>query len=466
MPMRIAMGAAFTVSGERVQFAEGPCPWYPTGVVPRTKILATLGPATGSEEAIRTLVDAGASAFRLNFSHGTREEHAARVAAIRRVAGGRPLAIVQDLAGPKLRLDRPVRGQPGDVVELNLPASVRPGDPVLLADGLMQLEVVSPGRARVVVGGELPAGKGINLPSSRLDDVPALTQKDREDLRLGVELGVDYVALSFVRKAADLSEVKAAGVPVIAKFEKAEAVAHLDEIVEAADAIMVARGDLGVEIPIERVPMVQKTLIAAANLLGRPVITATQMLRSMVDSPLPTRAEATDVANAVLDGTDAVMLSEETAVGAYPAAAVRMMGRIAAEAERVLRPRLDPVPEPIGFADHVSRAACELAEQVGAQAIAVPTRTGTTARLVARHRPRAPVLAFSADEAVRRRLALVWGVTAWARPSLEPVDAVLSELRDAIRATGVVEPGGPVVLIGGWPFGSGSVANFVHVTTL
>jgi pyruvate kinase len=373
---------------------------------------------------------------------------------------------VQDLAGPKLRLDRPVKGQPGDVVELNLPASVRPGDPVLLADGLMQLEVVSPGRARVVVGGELPAGKGINLPSSRLDDIPALTQKDREDLRFGVELGVDYVALSFVRRASDLTEVKAAGVPVIAKFEKAEAVAHSAEIVAAADAIMVARGDLGVEIPIERVPVVQKTLIAAANRIGRPVITATQMLRSMVDSPLPTRAEATDVANAVLDGTDVVMLSEETAIGAYAAAAVAMMVRIAAEAERVLVPRLDPPPASAGLADHVSRAACELAERVGARAIAVPARTGTTARLVARHRPRAPILAFSPDEAVRRLLALVWGVAAYTLPSLERVEAVLPVLRDAILATGVVEPGAPVVLIGGWPFGGGSVANFVHVTTL
>jgi pyruvate kinase len=466
MPMRIAMGAAFTVSDERVQFAGAPCPWYRGAQMPRTKILATLGPATASEAGVRALLDAGASAFRLNFSHGTREEHAALVATIRRVAVGQPVAIVQDLAGPKLRLDRPVRGQPGDVVELNLPASVRPGDPVLLADGLMQLEVVSPGRARVVVGGELPAGKGINLPSSRLDDVPALTPKDREDLRFGVALGVDYVALSFVRRADDLAEVKAAGVPVIAKFEKAEAVAHMDEIVAVADGIMVARGDLGVEIPIERVPVVQKTLIAAANRAGRPVITATQMLRSMVDSPLPTRAEATDVANAVLDGTDAVMLSEETAIGAYPAGAVRMMGRIAAEAEHVLAPRLDPPAESAGLADHVSCAACELAERVAARAIAVPTRTGTTARLVARHRPRAPILAFSADEAVRRRLALVWGVAAWALPSLEPVDAVLSGLRDAIRATGSVEPGAPVVLIGGWPFGGGGVANFVHVTTL
>jgi pyruvate kinase len=318
----------------------------------------------------------------------------------------------------------------------------------------------------VVVGGELPAGKGINLPSSRLDDIPALTAKDREDLRFGVQQRVDYVALSFVRRASDLSEVKAAGVPVIAKFEKAEAVTHTDEIVAAADGIMVARGDLGVEIPIERVPVVQKTLITAANRSGKLVITATQMLRSMVDSPLPTRAEATDVANAVLDGTDVVMLSEETAIGSHSAAAVRMMGRIAAEAERVLGPRLDPPQASAGLADHVSRAACELAERVGARAIVVPTRTGTTARLVARHRPRAPILAFSADEAVRRRLALVWGVAAWALPSLEPVDAVLVALRDAVRATGAVRPGEPIVLIGGWPFGGGSVANFVHVTTL
>src|SRR5437867_1356925 len=304
----------------------------------RTRIVATLGPATHTEAAIHALLDAGADVFRLNFAHGTQAEHGAVIETIRRVAGDRPVAIVQDLAGPKLRLDRPVRGRAGEIVPLTLPASVRPGDPVLLADGLMQLEVVDATRARIVVGGDIPAGKGINLPSSRLD-IPALTDKDRDDLRFGVACGVDFVSLSFVRRAGDLDEVKRSGVPVVAKVETAEAVTHIEEIVAAADAVMVARGDLGVEVPIERVPIVQKKLIALANRAAKPVITATQMLRSMVASPLPTRAEATDVANAVLDGTDAVMLSEETAVGRFPVEAVAVMQRILVEAERILPSR-------------------------------------------------------------------------------------------------------------------------------
>src|SRR5689334_13555900 len=241
----------------------------------RTRIVATVGPATASDVALAALLDAGVDVFRMNFAHGTQAEHGRVIDAVRRLAAGRPVAIVQDLGGPKLRTERPVRGAPGDVVPLALPSTVRAGDPVLLADGLMQLEVVDPDRARVVVGGDIPAGKGINLPSSRLD-IPALTAKDRDDLRFGVAHGVDFVALSFVRHATDLAEVKAARVPVIAKIEKAEAVEHIDAIVAAADGVMVARGDLGVEIAIERVPIVQKELIALANREAKPVITATQ----------------------------------------------------------------------------------------------------------------------------------------------------------------------------------------------
>jgi pyruvate kinase len=289
----------------------------------RTRIVATLGPATASEDMIRALLDAGVDVFRLNFSHGTQEEHGQRIAAIRRVTGSQPVAIVQDLSGPKLRLDRPVRGQPGDVVPLRLPASVRPGDPVLLADGLMQLEVVDAGHARVVVGGDIPAGKGVNLPSSRLD-VPALTDKDRTDLRFGVARGVDFVALSFVRRAADLDEVRASGLPVIAKFEKAEAVENLEEIVRAADAVMVARGDLGVEIPIERVPVVQKELIAAANREASPSSPRRRCCARWCRACCR-RAPRRPRGECRLDGTDAVMLSEETAIGSYPVEAVRVM---------------------------------------------------------------------------------------------------------------------------------------------
>ena len=280
--------------------------------MPRTRVVATLGPASWSRVA--ELIAAGVNVFRVNFSHGTRAEHARVIEEIRRQAGERPVATLVDLAGPKLRLRHDVRGDAGEIVALELPPTVRAGDPVLLADGVMQLEVVDVTRARVVVGGAVAAGKGLNLPSSRLD-MPALTDKDREDLAFAVAHGVDAVALSFVGRAADLAEARAAGLPVIAKIERAEAVRNMEEILAAADGVMVARGDLGVEIAIERVPVVQKHLVALANAAAKPVITATQMLRSMVESALPTRAEATDVANAVYDGTDAVMLSEETAIG-------------------------------------------------------------------------------------------------------------------------------------------------------
>jgi pyruvate kinase len=429
----------------------------------RTRIVATLGPATASPAGVRALLDAGVDVFRLNFSHGTQAEHGRTIDIIRGLASGRPVAILQDLGGPKLRLDRPVSGKPGDVVELALPATVRPGDPVLLADGIMQLEVVDARHGRVIVGGDIPAGKGINLPSSRLD-IPALTAKDEADLRFGVERGVDYVALSFVRQAADLEPVRAAGVPVVAKIERAEAVEHMGEIVAAADGIMVARGDLGVEVPIERVPVVQKELIALANLAGKPVITATQLLRSMVDSPLPTRAEATDVANAVLDGTDAVMLSEETAIGRYPTEAVRVMERIMVEAERLLVPRRGAPSSAVE--DTIAEAACTTAERIGAAAIVVLTRSGFTARKVALHRPRVPILALAGDETVRRRLALVWGVVPLPAPDLADPETTLATLRATVRRSGLVHPERNVVLTARWPFSQPGMTNFVHVTSV
>jgi len=439
----------------------------------RTRIVVTLGPATSSEAAIGDLLAAGAGVFRLNFAHGSQDEHARTIATIRRVAGGRPAAIIQDLAGPKLRLEAPVRGAPGEVVPIVLPDTVRAGDPVLLADGLMQLEVVDPRHARVIVAGDIPAGKGINLPSSRLD-IPALTDKDRDDLAFGVAHGVDFVALSFVRRASDLDEVKARGVPVIAKIEKAEAVARIEEIVAAADGVMVARGDLGVEIPIERVPVVQKELIGLANRAAKPVITATQMLRSMVASPLPTRAEATDVANAVLDGTDAVMLSEETAIGRYPVEAVRVMHRILVEAERILPARTgEPGPEPAATepaaaepAPMIAHAACAMAARVGARAIVVPTRSGFTARQVARYRPPVAIVALTPDDVVRRRLALVWGVTAVTVSWFPDTDAVLRGFRDPVRSTGLVPDGAAVIVTAAWPFAGPALTNLLHVTTL
>jgi pyruvate kinase len=427
----------------------------------RTRIVATLGPATASSDKIRALIEAGVDVFRLNFSHGTHEGHGQLVKAIRHQAKERPVAILQDLCGPKLRLTKPVRGRPGEVVDLELPATVKAGDPVLLADGAMQLEVVDARKSRVVTGGDIPAGKGINLPSSELE-IPSLTEKDRVDLAFGVEQGVDFVALSFVRRASDLDEVKRSGLPVVAKIEKPEAVRRIEEIVRAADGVMVARGDLGVEIPIERVPVVQKRVISLANREGKPVITATQMLRSMVDSPHPTRAEATDVANAVIDGTDAVMLSEETAAGNYPVESVRTMDRILSEAEPLLLPRREVLsPDP---ADAIAHSAVQLSERVGAAAIVVLTSTGFTTIKIARYRPRIPIITLTNTEAVRRKLSLVWGVTSILAPWFTDAQAVLDRFREPLR--GVVPAGSTVVVTAGWPFGRPGTTNLLHVATV
>jgi pyruvate kinase len=427
----------------------------------RTRIVATLGPATSSSEKIRALIEAGVDVFRLNFSHGSHAMHGELIKGIRHLAGEKPVAILQDLCGPKLRLRHPVKGKAGDVVEIDLPVSVKRGEPVLLADGLMQLEVIDPKKARVVVGGDIPANKGINLPSTDLD-IPSLTDKDRVDLEFGIRSGVDFVALSFVRRASDLDEVKKSGIPVIAKIEKPEAVRRIDEIVRAADGVMVARGDLGVEIPIERVPVVQKRVIGLANREGKVVITATQMLRSMVDNPQPTRAEATDVANAVLDGTDAVMLSEETAAGNHPIEAVRVMDRILSEAEPLLTPRADMLgPE---AADAIAHTACILAERVGARAIIVPTSTGFTARKIACYRPRVPIVVLTNNESVRRRMSLVWGTTALAAPWFNETAPVLERFRDSVA--GFLPRGSTVVMTAGWPFARPGTTNLVHVTTV
>jgi len=427
----------------------------------RTRIVATLGPATNTSDKIRALIEAGVDVFRLNFSHGTHQMHGDLIKGIRNIAEDRPIAILQDLCGPKLRLTRPVKGKPGEIVEVDLPSSVKKGDPVLLADGIMHLEVVDATHSRVIVGGDIPVGKGINLPSSDLD-IPSLTDKDKVDLEFGIRNQVDFVALSFVRRASDLDEVKKSGIPVIAKIEKPEAVRRIEEIVRAADGVMVARGDLGVEIPIELVPVVQKRVIGLANREGKMVITATQMLRSMVDSPMPTRAEATDVANAVLDGTDAVMLSEETAAGNYPIESVKVMHRILNEIEPLLTPRSDLLSP--DAADAIAQTACILSERVGARAIVVPTGTGFTARKIASYRPRIPILVLTNSEVVRRRLSLVWGVTALAAPWFNENASVLERFRESVR--GILPSGSTVVVTAGWPFARPGTTNLVHVTTV
>ncbi|MDR7386923.1 MAG: pyruvate kinase, partial [Armatimonadota bacterium] len=371
----------------------------------RTKIVATIGPATGEPDRLRALVEAGVDVMRFNFSHGTREEHRRWIQLVRRFSAelGRPVAILQDLQGPKIRVGelrdhRPVVLEEGSEVVIGahteggtaqrlsvtypeLVREVRAGDRILLADGELELAVTSVGpqevRARVVRGGLLEEHKGINLPGVTLR-APALTDKDVEDLRFGLEAGVDFVALSFVRRAEDVVQARelmerlGRTVPLVAKLEKAEAVDHLEEIMQASDGVMVARGDLGVELAPERVPTLQKHIIRRANELGIPVITATQMLESMVDHPRPTRAEASDVANAILDGTDAVMLSAETAAGRYPLEAVRMMDRIAVEVEAA-SPQLYQAPRQhdrrLGIAEAVAAAACRLSHDLRAKAI-------------------------------------------------------------------------------------------------
>jgi pyruvate kinase len=456
----------------------------------RTRIVATLGPATDRPEILRALLRAGVDVARINFSHGTADEHLQRIGRLREAArvSGRIIAVLADLPGPKLRVRLPgarelVTGQevgftttadlvqPDDLVitEPELLREVRTGQRILLDDGRLQLDA---GRsdgsrltARVTVGGTLLPNKGVNLPDTPLT-IPALTQRDRDALTVVAQGGVDWLALSFVRRpeAADelRREAAAAGltVPVLAKIERPEAVDRASEITGAFDGIMVARGDLGVEIPLERVPTVQKRLIALARAAGKPVITATDMLDSMRQNPRPTRAEAGDVANAIYDGTDAVMLSGETAIGQYPVEAVSCMSRIALEAEAHLTELGCPATELhlAGHAvdDHITQLVVELAARVGADAIITPTLSGRTARLLARHRPRAAIIAPAPTAAVLRQMAVIWG--------LQPVPMEHAprsgedRLSGAVRAAfdaGAVSPGALVVVLAGHPVEGG-----------
>jgi pyruvate kinase len=467
----------------------------------KTKIICTLGPATESTEGISALIEAGMDIARLNFSHGDREEHRKTIRRIREFSrdAGREIGILQDLGGPKIRVGQlpeegvllevgstvalGVEGRAADgVIPVSYPhllEDVAAGERILLADGLAELEVreVSDDRllCDVVIGGKVTSRKGVNLPQAHLR-VDAFTEKDRDDLEVGIEEGVDFVALSFVRHEDDLAPVKQRFLQqshpplLIAKIEKPQAVNRLNHILEAVDGVMVARGDLGVEMPPETVPMIQKDIICAARRAGRPVITATQMLRSMVDSPRPLRAEASDVANAVLDGTDAVMLSEETAIGSYPTEAVGVLHRVALQAEakidhdEMLADSASPlVPELTGA---VSRATCELAASIGAAAIVTTTSTGSTARLVARHRPAAPILGITTSERVARQLELSWGVIPAVGRTIDDTldlgDMVLGEL--ARHEIG--KPGDRILVTAGLPLGYSDRTNLIRVLEL
>lgn len=469
-------------------------------LVPRTKVLTTVGPATDTDERLAGLLRAGADAFRLNFSHGTDAEHRQSLRRMHAAARAehREVAIVADVQGPKIRIGPIASGgvtlergetwrldrdpSPGNLrrVGVEIPASgrvARPGDPILLGDGAVALEVRRVRGAeletRVTSGGYVGSNAGLFLPRAHLR-TSVLGPKDRADAVIALEGGVDYLALSFVRDGHDIERARrwldrhAAGreVGIIAKIERAEALRSIDSIVRAADGVMVARGDLGIEVPLERLALEQKMLIRRANAAGRFSIVATQMLLSMVSSPRPTRAEATDVANAVLDGADAVMLSEESAVGKYPIESVRWLVRIADATEsafdpRALRERAGSESDERSFERSVASAAVQLAESVGARAIVTPTHSGRTAQLVAGLRPECPVLALSGVASTRRKLALVRGVRAAPAPVRSSLEELHGEALRLAHASGFVGDG-PVVLTAGYPL-EGRPTNLVTV---
>lgn len=462
-------------------------------VVRRAKIVCTLGPATASSAGVRGLIAAGMDVARLNFSHGTHQEHA-RVAELVRVesaAVGKPVAVLQDLSGPKIRTGHaaPAHVATGDVLTLiegdeggpatiaigyaGLAADLRAGDQVQLDDGRVRLRVVEVGQGRVSAvveqGAPLRDRMGVNLPSRRVR-LRALTDKDRADLEFGLTLGVDYVALSFVKRAEDIRELRdlcrtmgRSIPPVIAKIETPEAVDNLVEIIRAADAVMVARGDLGVELSPERVPIIQREIIGLARLHQRPVIVATEMLQSMVDSTRPTRAEAGDVATAVFQGADAVMLSAETASGKYPHEACAMMERIILEAEgsKFYAPQSSEPGETIQEA--IAHAACVVAKEVGAKVIVAFTVSGGTPRLVSKARPIVPIVAFSPSGDALRRLALYWGVMPRPLPVFSNTDALAGAVIAHLREQEMVTSGDRFVMAYGSPVGQRSPTNSIRV---
>jgi pyruvate kinase len=467
----------------------------------RTKIVCTLGPASDGDILPR-LLEGGMNVARLNFSHGSHEEHGARIKRLRELAELKkvPLAILQDLSGPKLRIGE-IPGGEAKILEgeaFYLSAASLPegeigvmvdypeiisetpvGAPILLADGNIELQVIAKTdqalKCRVVVGGDLRSHVGINFPMHSLS-LSAFTEKDREDLRFGISQGVDFIALSYVRSRQDILEAREfmssldADIPIIAKIEKHEALNHLDEILEVVDGIMVARGDLGVEVPLEQVPIIQKEIIAAANKVGKPVITATQMLLSMVHHSRPSRAEATDVANAIFDGTDAVMLSEETAAGQFPVEAVKFLDRVSRVTEAHfnhtawLRARALSGPQEIPQA--ISYSVCEMALDLEAKAILTNTEYGGTARLISRFRPRTPIVAVTPREDTWRRLSLSWGVFPLLTPPLRDTDHMLKVVEEEVLKAGLLNHGDRVIITTGTPIGTKGSTNLIKADVI
>lgn len=466
----------------------------------RAKIVCTLGPATSTPEAMQALVEAGMNVARLNMSHGDYTDHAKSYELVRNAstAAGRGVAILADLQGPKIRLARfangPVEVAVGDTFTITiedvpgdqhicgttykgLPGDCRPGDRILIDDGKVGLEVVAVDAtsvtSKVTEAGTLSNNKGINLPGVAVS-VPALSEKDVEDLRWALHQGVDMVALSFVRSAADLDDVhrvmdeEGIRVPVIAKVEKPQAVDNLEEIVEAFDGIMVARGDLGVELPLEQVPLVQKRCINLARAAAKPVIVATQMLESMITMSRPTRAEASDVANAVLDGADALMLSGETSVGVDPAHVVKTMSTIISRVEDEALEQIHPIAD--SGNDSVASALCEaavhVAKHVGAVSLVAFTETGRSVRLVSRHRTRTPLLAFTPNPRVRNQLCLLWGTETFLASQVTHTDDMVDQLDKTLLELGRFSKNDPVVVIAGVPPGVPGTTNGMRVHPL
>lgn len=477
----------------------------------KAKIVCTIGPASSSPDILEQLIEAGMNVARLNFSHGTQEAHARAIRLIRETAErkGATVAILQDLQGPRIRLgavpEGGVRLDPGQLVRLRTgPASVepprgpqavahggvvelpvtyagltrdvRPGARILIDDGLIELraERVTDDTVActVVTGGLVTSHKGLNLPGTAVS-APTLTDKDRDDLRFGVTQQVDYVALSFVRGSDDIAAARQAvaaqggDIPLIAKIERPEAIERLDAILDEADGAMIARGDLGVEMGPEVVPLLQKRIILDANRRRKLVITATQMLESMTEHPSPTRAEVSDVANAVFDGTDAVMLSAETASGRHPVEAVRVMDRIIRAAEQEAEPGVlretKPAAPTVSFPEAICAAACSAGAAIAADAIVVFTESGATARLVSKQRPAAPVIAFTPSELVRRRMALYWGVVPLTMPRIEQMDGRVQEIERRLKAEGLAKAGQRLVILSGTVMGQRGGTNVMKL---
>ncbi|MGZ8426297.1 MAG: pyruvate kinase [Candidatus Binatia bacterium] len=459
----------------------------------RTKIVCTIGPASSSEKMIEGLIRAGMNVARLNFSHGDYASHRRVIRTIRRLERklATPVAILQDLPGPKIRIgamagDRVRLQTRGRLVlttrkvlgtELAVPVNfpglaqaVKKGDPILLGDGEIELEALQVGKqevnCRIVVGGILGSHKGIHFPRSSLN-IRALTAEDKKDLAFGIANKVDLVALSFVRNSQDIFYARremhklGASIPLIAKIEKHEALDNLDSILQSVDGIMVARGDLGLEIAQARIPAVQKHMIRKANHLGKPVITATQMLRSMVWNPRPTRAEVADIANAILDGTDALMLSEETAAGDYPLEAVRIMAQVAEETETILEPRQRFAGLAKTIPEAISVSAISLARDLEVKAFLIPTTSGTTARLIARYRPTQPIIAVSADPKTVKMLCLVWGVYPQPTRGFKNTDEMVRVLQEKALASGIVKRGDLVAITAGLPLHQSGTTNMI-----